>query len=104
MRTTAIAVNNPFKQLEWKDIYYYLDQLPPNTRYVQPVLSGRIFNKRDSTADRYERGHSKMATERMPHQTGRKFLNRQIETGTLDKISYILMRQAIIAILSRMHR
>jgi RNA polymerase sigma-70 factor (ECF subfamily) len=28
------VVNNPFKQLEWKDIYYYLDQLPPNTRYV----------------------------------------------------------------------
>jgi RNA polymerase sigma-70 factor (ECF subfamily) len=29
----AIA-NNPFRQLEWKDIYYYLDQLPANTRYV----------------------------------------------------------------------
>ena len=28
------VVNNPFKQLEWKDIYYYLDQLPANTRYV----------------------------------------------------------------------
>ena len=28
------TVNNPFKQLEWKDIYYYLDQLPTNTRYV----------------------------------------------------------------------
>ena len=26
------AINNPFKQLEWKDIYYYLDQLPANTR------------------------------------------------------------------------
>jgi len=25
---------NPFKQLEWKDIYYYLGQLPSNTRYV----------------------------------------------------------------------
>lgn len=28
------VVNNPFRHLEWKDIYYYLDQLPPNTRYV----------------------------------------------------------------------
>jgi RNA polymerase sigma factor (sigma-70 family) len=28
------VVNNPFKQLEWKDIYFYLDQLPANTRYV----------------------------------------------------------------------
>jgi RNA polymerase sigma factor (sigma-70 family) len=28
------VVNNPFKQLEWKDVYYYLDQLPANTRYV----------------------------------------------------------------------
>lgn len=26
--------NNPFKQLEWKDIYYYLDQLPAKTRCV----------------------------------------------------------------------
>jgi RNA polymerase sigma factor (sigma-70 family) len=25
---------NPFKQLEWKDIYFYLGQLPANTRYV----------------------------------------------------------------------
>ena len=25
---------NPFKRLEWKDIYYYLDKLPANTRYV----------------------------------------------------------------------
>lgn len=28
------TVNNPFKQLEWKDIYYYLDMLPPKTRCV----------------------------------------------------------------------
>lgn len=28
------VINNPFKQLEWKDIYFYLDQLPANTRYV----------------------------------------------------------------------
>ncbi len=26
--------NNPFKQLEWKDIYYYLDKLPAKTRCV----------------------------------------------------------------------
>jgi RNA polymerase sigma factor (sigma-70 family) len=26
--------NNPFKQLEWKDIYHYLDKLPANTRCV----------------------------------------------------------------------
>jgi RNA polymerase sigma-70 factor (ECF subfamily) len=26
--------SSPFKQLEWKDIYYYLAQLPANTRYV----------------------------------------------------------------------
>lgn len=25
---------HPFKQLEWKDIYFYLDQLPAATRYV----------------------------------------------------------------------
>lgn len=25
---------NPFRQLEWKDIYHYLDMLPPNTRTV----------------------------------------------------------------------
>ena len=25
---------NPFKQLEWKDIYFYLDKLPANTRSV----------------------------------------------------------------------
>lgn len=28
------AGNNPFKELEWKDIYFYLDKLPPNTRCV----------------------------------------------------------------------
>jgi RNA polymerase sigma factor (sigma-70 family) len=26
--------SNPFKHLEWKDIYYYLAKLSPNTRYV----------------------------------------------------------------------
>ena len=26
--------NNPFKQLEWKDVYYYLDMLPAKTRCV----------------------------------------------------------------------
>lgn len=26
--------SNPFQQLEWKDIYYYLDQLPANARNV----------------------------------------------------------------------
>lgn len=25
---------NPFRQLEWKEVYYYLDQLPPGTRHV----------------------------------------------------------------------
>jgi RNA polymerase sigma-70 factor (ECF subfamily) len=25
---------NPFKSLEWKDVYYYLDKLPPATRAV----------------------------------------------------------------------
>lgn len=28
------ASGNPFRQLEWKDIYYYLDKLPANTRTV----------------------------------------------------------------------
>lgn len=27
-------VQNPFKQLEWKDIYFYLDKLPERTRVV----------------------------------------------------------------------
>jgi RNA polymerase sigma-70 factor (ECF subfamily) len=26
--------DHPFAKLEWEDIYYYLDQLPPNTRIV----------------------------------------------------------------------
>jgi RNA polymerase sigma factor (sigma-70 family) len=28
------GADNPFKKLEWKDIYYYLAKLPQNTRYV----------------------------------------------------------------------
>lgn len=28
------GADNPFKKLEWKDIYYYLEQLPQNTRFV----------------------------------------------------------------------
>lgn len=28
------SASNPFKQLEWKDIYFYLDQLPEKTRCV----------------------------------------------------------------------
>jgi RNA polymerase sigma-70 factor (ECF subfamily) len=32
--TENIGPGNPFKQLEWKDIYVYLDALPDNTRVV----------------------------------------------------------------------
>ena len=32
--TRDAITGNPFQQLEWKDIYYYLEKLPANTRYV----------------------------------------------------------------------
>jgi RNA polymerase sigma factor (sigma-70 family) len=33
-RTEQLLSYNPFKELEWKDVYYYLDKLPPATRVV----------------------------------------------------------------------
>lgn len=44
------TVNNPFKQLEWKDIYYYLDQLPANTRYVCSLYYLEGFSIKEITA------------------------------------------------------
>ncbi len=38
---------NPFKQLEWKDIYYYLDQLPPKTRCVCSLYYLEGFSIKD---------------------------------------------------------
>lgn len=32
--TQLAGTENPFKKLEWEDIYFYLGQLPKNTRFV----------------------------------------------------------------------
>ena len=39
--------NNPFKQLEWKDIYYYLDKLPAKTRCVCSLYYLEGFSIKD---------------------------------------------------------
>jgi RNA polymerase sigma factor (sigma-70 family) len=44
------ADNNPFKKFEWKDIYYYLDKLPPKTRCVCNLFYFEDFSIKEIAA------------------------------------------------------
>lgn len=42
--------DNPFRQLEWKDIYFYLDQLPAKTRCVCTLFYLESFSIKEISA------------------------------------------------------
>ncbi|MOA27985.1 RNA polymerase sigma factor SigM [compost metagenome] len=45
------ASHNPFKELEWKDIYFILGKLPPSTRVVCTLFYMEDFKIREIAAE-----------------------------------------------------